>query len=121
MINKKKYFRVVKEFTQSTDSWLERTVHYKEDLDNRVRNLSKNTKLVKSFVVDKKHKNGLEVHSVYSSGEIVVYNLNSQKKITILFARPEQLKRLYRGIRKETPRYLLDKALENVLSNKNNL
>lgn len=46
-----------------------------------------------SFIVDTDHPNGLEVHTVLTSGVVVIGNLESKKLITWLICRPGQLKR----------------------------
>jgi hypothetical protein len=46
-----------------------------------------------SFIVDTNHHNGLEVHTVLTSGVVVIGNLKGKRLITWLIARPNQLKR----------------------------
>lgn len=59
--------------------------------------------MVDGFIVDKGHKNGLEVHSVTEKGIIVIHNLKSGKLITKLLARPQQIKRYYESTGREPP------------------
>lgn len=49
--------------------------------------------VVKSYIVDTGHKNGLEVHDVYSNSVVKIYNYNTNKHITDIIARPNQIKR----------------------------
>lgn len=70
------------------------------------------------FLVDKGHKNGKELHCVTENG--VIYILNQMKfnqhnsgLITILFARPNQVKRLYDACGLEMPPGIMEKCLNN--------
>lgn len=45
-----------------------------------------------SFVVDRGHPNGPEIHSVTDTGIIVVHNQRTGKMVTKLIARPGQVK-----------------------------
>lgn len=53
---------------------------------------------VNSFVVDTKHENGLEEHVICSNRLVYIYNQNSTLLITVLYARPAQLKRYYNAL-----------------------
>lgn len=44
--------------------------------------------LVASFLVDKGHRNGKEIHRVLDSGIIEIYNQRTGKLVTKLIARP---------------------------------
>ena len=86
------------------------TNHYKNKRYNREKFINDyigDGKVIGSFVVDRGHKDGLERHDVTDTGLIIVYNLKSQKLITKLIARPQQIKRLYQNVGKEAPRWLL--------------
>lgn len=50
------------------------------------------------FKVDKQHENGMEIHAINRNGLIYVYNFSSRKMITVLHARPEQLKRYFEAL-----------------------
>ena len=50
---------------------------------------------VHSFIVDKSHINGLEVHVLCSNRLIYIYNKTSKKLVTVLYARDGQLKRYF--------------------------
>lgn len=64
--------------------------------------------VIDSFVVDKGHKDGLERHDITDTGLIIVYNLDSQKLVTKLIARENQVKRYYQNVDRNPPRWLLD-------------
>jgi hypothetical protein len=59
--------------------------------------------MVDGFIIDRGHKNGLEVHSISDKGIIVIHNLNSGKLITKLLARPQQIKRYYESTGRAPP------------------
>ena len=59
-----------------------------------------------SFIVDKNHENGDEVHVITSTGFIMVFNLKSKKFITVLHARPMQLKRYYINMGETVPPFV---------------
>lgn len=70
------------------------------------------------FLVDKGHKDGKELHCVTENG--VIYILNEWKftkfnrgLITILFARPNQVKRLYDSCKLEMPPGIMKKCVNN--------
>ena len=68
--------------------------------------------IIDKFVVDKGHSNGMELHCVTDNGIILIYNLQSEKLITKIVARPQQIKRLYRNAGKENkiPSWLMELA-----------
>ena len=63
--------------------------------------------VIDSFVVDKGHKNGAEIHSVTDTGIIIIHNLRTKKLITKLIARPEQIRKLYRSAGREPPKKVI--------------
>ena len=50
------------------------------------------------FIVDKQHKNGLEVHIISENGLIYIFNLHTRKFITVLNGRPQQIKRYFQQL-----------------------
>jgi len=66
----------------------------KERIDKALR-INNNAIVDQVFLVDRFHKNGREVFVVTRSGIIFIFNELSLRFITVLFARPTQLKRLY--------------------------
>lgn len=54
--------------------------------------------LMDSFKVDKQHRNGLEIHNIYSNGVIMIYNLNSHKLVTGYAGTYRQVKNYYNAV-----------------------
>lgn len=69
--------------------------------------------IVDKFIVDRGHPGGNEIHSVTDTAIIIIQNETTKRLITELIARPEQLRRLYRGIGKEPPKSILKLAYEH--------
>ena len=67
---------------------------------------------VASFIVDRGHKNGPEIHEITSTGIINIYNERTKKLVTKLIARPGQIKRYFEN--GNAPQYLINKAKYNV-------
>lgn len=88
--------------------------HYKQQRNSRERLIQKyingNGNVIDSFIIDKGHKNGLEIHSITDTGLIIIYNKESGKLITKLIARPAQIQRYYKMSNKHPPRWLLELA-----------
>ena len=55
--------------------------------------IEESAKVVKIAVVNKGHKNGNEIHTVYNNGVVKIYNANSRRFITVLIARVPQIER----------------------------
>lgn len=74
----------------------------------------------RTFIVDKGHKDGQELHIVTENGIIFIYNfmklfLHSQNAlITILIARPNQIKRLYEACNLTVNQNIIDKSIEHI-------
>lgn len=77
--------------------------------------------VVKTFTVDRGHKNGAEWHTVTSTGLIIVQNAHTHRLVTILIARPNQIKRLYENKGLTAPGYLIDLARKHQEYGYNNL
>lgn len=82
--------------------------HYLDQRNEREKfieeHLGGDGKVVDSFVVDKGHKNGEERHDITDNGIIIVYNAASQKLVSKLIARPQQIKRYYEHTGREPPK-----------------
>ena len=92
------------------------TEHFCADLQERdafIQNTIGYGSIVDSFVVDRGHPGGAELHSVTDTAVIVIHNLSTNKLITELIARPEQIRRLYRSTGKEPPRKILKLAYKH--------
>lgn len=83
--------------------------------------LGGNGKIIDSFIVDKGHINGAELHCVTSNGLIIVYNVRTWKMITKLVARPWQVERLYMHTKKDCPKELLELCREHQKMGFNNI
>lgn len=90
------------------------TNHYKNKRYKREKFIHKylygDGNVIDSFVIDKNHPMGEEIHCVTDTGLIIIYNAISQKLVTKLIARPNQIKRYYNDVDKAPPRWLLDLA-----------
>lgn len=67
-------------------------------------------KIIDNFVVDKGHKNGLEIHSITENGLIIIRNKETNKLVTKLIAKPQQIQRYYNDSNKQPPKWLLELA-----------
>ena len=104
-------FEVLGRFNGAVVSY--NTLHMTDRL-NRVDECTKDSDVVVDrFIVDKGHRNGAEIHEVYSDSTIKIYNLNTLKLITILFARPAQIKRYYEAFNEQAPELLINGARLN--------
>lgn len=61
-------------------------------------------KVIDSFIINKRHKNGLERHDITDNGIIVIYNLRTGKLCSKLIARPSQINRYYKFTRRRYPK-----------------
>lgn len=77
-------------------------------------------KKVAEFIVDKGHPNGPERHEVSDTGIVTIYNLRTNKLITKLIARPNQIRRYYEAEGRVAPQDILQIAYEHSLKNYNN-
>jgi hypothetical protein len=90
-------FKVIEKLNNFTPA-KQNTMHYNDDrlartaLCNKLIEVEK-AKVIACYAVDKNHPNGYEVHEVYNNGVVIIYNLNSGKKITELIARENQILR----------------------------
>ncbi len=59
------------------------------------------------FHVDKGHPNGAEIHEVSSTGIITVFNERTNKLVTRMVARPNQIYRYFDSVHKEAPKAVI--------------
>lgn len=88
---------------------MEKTLHWCQRND-RLQFIKDNIgigKPVKSFYWDKGHPNGPEIHTVTDTGIIIIRNYNTNKYITTLIARPQQIKRYYESVGQVAPNSIL--------------
>lgn len=52
-------------------------------------------KTLDRFMWDKGHKNGAEIHTITTTGLIIVQNKRTNNLVTVLIARPRQIRRYY--------------------------
>lgn len=103
----------------TADKGYERTNHSKhvrEDRQERIKQIykvDKNGIIDRAFIVDKNHRNGLELHAVSKNGVIYVYNLESKILVTEFIANPYRISRLYQYCNLIAPSALLDRARKN--------
>ena len=76
-----------------------------------------NGKPIASFIVDKGHRNGPEIHEITDTAIINIYNQRTHKLITKLIARPGQIRRYYTN--GNAPQEILDKAYKNMKNHYN--
>ena len=69
--------------------------------------------VIESFVLNKGHKDGQEIHLLTNTGIIVIENYYTKKVITKLIARPGQIRRYYANIGKSAPQWLLMLAFQH--------
>ena len=100
------------------------TNHLSVDRANRthvVKELIGYGKPVRGFKVNRHHRNGMEYHLITSTALVMIFNFNSKKLITVLVARPNQIKRYYEAAGETAPQELLDLAYEHYKLGYNNL
>lgn len=114
---KQRQFKPVRNLTRkSFEEFLEKqcaSKHMEERL-SRLDYTEPNARPIYGFiaVVDRGHKNGVEVHALYSDGTVRIWNYQSGKVITILIAREGQAKRLNDNL--SIPLFVLNKIQKNV-------
>ena len=103
------YFNVIKQLSDVSDfaSSLD-SLHWSNDRSDRrsiyiekVRTIGSG---VYSFLVDTGHPNGYEIHTITEKGFIVIQNNRTKNIITILAARPGQIKRYWLSLEEAFPK-----------------
>lgn len=92
------------------------TDHYLDDRKKRSEFINEHIgigNVVGSFIVDRGHLGGAEIHYVTDTAIIIIRNLSTQKLITTLIARPEQIRRLYHSINEEPPKKIMRLAYKH--------
>lgn len=88
--------------------------HYRQERyirENRIKRYIGYGTVIASFLVDRGHANGPEIHEITDTAIINVYNERTHKLITKLIARPGQIRRYYED--GNAPQDVLDKAYYN--------
>lgn len=73
------------------------SLHYSTDRiarENLIRKIGIGNEIA-TFTIDRGHKNGPELHTVTSNAIIIVRNAKTNKIVTKLIARPNQIKRYF--------------------------
>jgi len=94
--------------------------HYTEDRQTReelIRQIGTG-KPVATFTVDKGHRNGPELHTITTTGIIIIRNKRTNKMITKLIARPGQVRRYFTNITEEVQK-IINIAREHQMMNYN--
>lgn len=71
--------------------------------------------VIRACVVDRGHANGQEVHVITDTGIVAVFNRHTESLITILVARPQQIKRYYAPFGDDVPEALMTAAYNNTV------
>lgn len=66
-----------------------------------------------AFLCDSGHKNGLEIHWVFSNGIIAILNEFTHCLVTYLIARPAQIIRYFKACHWYAPRSIVDYARQH--------
>lgn len=77
------------------------TKHYTNDRrerENLIKTVIGEGKEFQTFTVDRGHRNGPELHTITTTGIIIIRNARTKKIITKLIARPAQIKRYFKVI-----------------------
>lgn len=83
-------------FTDTTRHWDER----KARLERMGRNAGD---VLYSFVLDRGHGWGMEIHSITEKACIIISNYETEKPVTVLLARPSQILRYWRNLEIPVP------------------
>ena len=91
--------------------------HYTKDRQKREEtiNMIGHGTPVATFIIDRGHRNGAELHEITNTGIINIYNQRTHKLITKLIARPGQIRRYYKE--GKAPKFLIEKAIDNTVKN----
>ena len=81
--------------------------------------LNGDAKINAVFLVDKEHKNGLEIHVITEAAIIFIINYKTRKLITTKNARVGQLEQYYAPCGLVCPQSIIDKAQNNFESGNN--
>ena len=94
--------------------------HYNNDRATREATIQRigEGKPFAEFIVDKGHINGPERHIITTNGIIIIRNLRTNKLITKLIARPNQITRYYDD-EKDYPTEIINIALKHMMAKLN--
>lgn len=92
------------------------TAHVREDRARRISRIGRCIgfgSVVRRAVVDTGHPQGLELHVLTDTGLVLVLNERSHRLVTVLIARPGQVRRYYEPFGEKPPKSLMDRAFYN--------
>lgn len=96
---------------------MDTTIHFDTDRQDRIDKISDLIgfgHVVRSFDYDRGHPNGPEIHTLTSTGIVIVRNARTKKIVTVLIARPGQIARLYKLVNEDPPKELMDIARQHM-------
>lgn len=95
--------------------------HWRKDRQTRSRIIAQIGlgQIVKEVVVDRGHRNGPEVHKITTTGLVIIYNQRTGIMVTVLIARPNQIKRYY--AENEAPQKIINLAFEHMRAGYNKI
>ena len=95
--------------------------HWRKDRQTRSRIIAQIGlgQVVKEVIVDRGHRNGPEVHKITTTGLVVIYNQRTGIMVTVLIARPNQIKRYY--AENEAPQEIINLAFEHMKAGYNKI
>lgn len=85
------------------------TKHYTNDRqtrENLINTIIGEGEEFKTFKVDRGHRNGAELHTITTTGIIIIRNARTKKVVTKLIARPGQIKRYFETITEAVQRII---------------
>lgn len=82
---------------------------------------NRKAKIDKTFLVDKGHPDGPELHSVSQNAVIFIINAETRRFITVLLARPGQVRRLYNSCGLDVPECIKKQAQYYIENNLNHI
>ena len=102
------------------DKTMTQSRHYTEDRKAREELINKigTGKAIATVRVDRGHRNGAELHTITTTGIIIIRNERTHKMITKLIARPGQVRRYFTEITEEVQK-VINIAREHQLANYN--
>lgn len=120
-------FKVLKQLTEVEIAEYiysyERTLHLAERKQRAeiYEDILSSSTVAAGYLVDRGHKHGPEAHIIYNNSTIEIYNRETKRYITIIAARPGQLKRYFGdGAWQDWQRKLYNKAYYNVINDLHN-
>ena len=75
-----------------------KSCHYRYERKKReqlIKEVIGEGKAFQTFTIDRGHENGAELHTITTTGIIIIRNARTKKLITKLIARPAQIKRYF--------------------------